>query len=145
MAESTPPLRIPMPVEHEFHHIGYATHSLKRECDFFSLLGYRQVGEFFSDPNQGVKGCFLEGTGPRIELLENLPGAQTLTPWLNAGVRMYHLAYQVNDIDLALDWIRSQRGRIVVPPAPAVAFGGCQICFVMLRTGFMLEFIARTK
>lgn len=132
-----------VPSTFEFHHVGYATTSIVEEQAFFEQLGYRSEGEPFSDPVQGVAGRFLVGSGPRIELLENLPGSRTLTPWIDAGVRMYHFGYWVDDIDDALQWARSRRGRISVQPVPAVAFGGRRIAFVIFRTRMMLEFIER--
>ena len=132
-----------LPEGYEFHHVGYATTSLAREREFFSFLGYVQEGEEFIDPIQGVAGCFMVGLGPRVELLENLPAAHTLEPWLAAGIKMYHFAYVVNDIDEALSWARNFRARVVVAPVPAVAFGGRRICFVMFRNGQMIEFIEK--
>lgn len=129
------------PVGYDFHHIGYATTSLEREREFFERLGYEQKGLDFVDTKQGVMGCFLEGTGPRIELLENLPDSNTLTPWLNSGVNMYHLAYLVVDLDNAIEWARGQRGKMIVEPLPAVAFNGRRICFFAFRLGPMIEFI----
>lgn len=107
----------------------------------FESLGYRLEGEAFSDPVQGVQGCFLVHGSARIELLQNLPGANTLTPWLDAGIRMYHLAHEVPDIDAAVAWARSQRALVKVAPVAAVAFGGRRIAFVYFRAGFLLEFI----
>lgn len=132
-----------IPTGYEFHHIGYATASIEREQSFFEFLGYRIEGRVFTDPRQGVIGCFMIGLGPRIELLENSPGSNTLTPWLNAGTKIYHFAYWVDSIGQALDWARGQRARIVVPPVPAPAFGGRKIAFVIFRNGLMLEFIQR--
>jgi len=132
-----------MPSGYEFHHVGYATASIERERSFFEFLGYRIEGGIFADPQQGVIGCFMIGPGPRIELLENSPGSSTLTPWLNAGTKMYHLAYWVSRIDQALDWARGQRARVVVRPVSAPAFGGRKIAFVIFRNGLMLEFIQR--
>ena len=130
-----------LPQSYEFHHIGCATTSIKRERSLFEFLGYQIEGESFSDTLQGISGCFLTGPGPRIELLENLPGADTLTPWINAGVKMYHFAYWVHDISHAIDWARSRRAKVIVQPLPATAFGGRHISFVMFRNGLMLEFI----
>lgn len=141
---SYPPTSSTLPDGYEFHHIGYASTSLDKDRSFFALLGYRQEGETFADPVQGVTGCFLLGPGPRIELLENLPDATTLTPWLNAGVKMYHLAYLVQDIEGALNWARNQRAKVTVAPVSAIAFGGRRISFVMFRNGLMLEFIENT-
>src|SRR5271155_863187 len=101
-----------MPTGFEFHHIGYATTSIEKEKDLFTHLGYQQEGMAFADPIQGIAGCFLVGLGPRIELLENLPGSSTLNSWLDAGVKIYHFAYMVADIDGALTWVRSLGAKI---------------------------------
>lgn len=132
-----------LPAGFEFHHVGYATRSIEQERKQFEFLGYRLENDPFVDEVQGVAGCFLLGPGPRVELLENLPGAETLTPWLNAGVKIYHFAYWTDDIDVAIQWARQQRAKVTVPPVAASAFGGRRISFVMLRNGFMLEFIER--
>ncbi len=131
------------PTGHEFHHIGYATTSIERELATFNMLSYRCEGDAFTDPTQGIRGLFLVGPGPRIELLEGLPGSATLAPWLASGTRMYHIAYTVPDIGVAVSWARSQRARITVEPVPAVAFGGRSISFAMFRNGLLAEFIER--
>ena len=133
----------PLPAGYEFHHLGYACASIKKERDFFCFLGYRQEGEVFADPIQGVSGCFLNGPGPRIELLENLPGATTLTPWLSAGIRIYHFAYRVADLEGAIDWARSLRAKVIAEPVPAVAFAGRRVSFIMFRNRLMLELIEK--
>lgn len=124
-----------------FHHIGYATASIDLDIEFFGRVGYNQEGVRFSDHVQGVAGCFLVGAGPRIELLENLPGSDTLTPWLQNSSKMYHIAYEVSNLDGAIAWAREQRGVMTVSPVPAVAFGGRKICFFLFRRGPMIEFI----
>lgn len=130
-----------LPAGADFHHIGYACSSLAAERQWFEKIGFRLEGAPFADEAQGISGCFLVGVGPRIELLENLPGRETLTPWLSSGSRMYHLAYVVPDIGIALNWAQALRARVVAGPRPAVAFAGRQISFVMMRNGLLLEFI----
>lgn len=136
-------VKLSLPTGYEFHHLGYASACLAKERDFFTLLGYVQEGEAFVDPVQGISGCFLTGPGPRIELLENLPGSRTLTPWLEAGIKLYHFAYLVADLDAALAWSSQQRSRVIVSPVPAVAFGGRRISFIMFRNRLLVEFIER--
>lgn len=133
-----------VPPSLEFHHVGYACSTLETERMFFQCLGYRQDGDEFADPIQGVRGCFMIGVGPRIELLENLPDRSTLTPWIDAGIKMYHLAYLVDGMDDALSWADQSRARVVVSPVPAVAFGGRHIAFVLFRNGQLMEFVERT-
>lgn len=132
-----------LPSDAQFHHVGYATASIEREQKVLMSLGYIQEGPPFEDPVQGVAGRFLVGAGPRIELLEPLPGSATLIPWLNAGVKMYHLAYEVEDVRAATEWARAQRARITVDCMPAVAFGGRRISFAMMRNGLLIELIGK--
>lgn len=134
-----------LPAGYSFHHIGYACADMARERAQFAAFGYQLEGAPFEDQTQGVAGCFLTGPGPRIELLENLPGRDTLTPWLNAGIKMYHFAYLVDDMDAALAWARANRGKVTVAPVPAIAFGGRHIAFAMFRNGMLLEFIAASR
>jgi methylmalonyl-CoA/ethylmalonyl-CoA epimerase len=124
-----------------FHHIGVACRDLQREQDGLELLGYAPAGERFSDPGQGITGLFLEGRGPRLELLAPLDGSDTLDPWLAGRAKMYHLAYEVPDLSAAIDAASAAGCRIISGPTPAVAFGGRAICFVMLRTLDLVEFI----
>lgn len=124
-----------------FHHLGYACAALDKDRAQFERMGYVAEAAGFEDPAQGIRGLFMTGAGPRVELLENLPGSATLTPWLAQGTRIYHFAYEVPDLAAALAWARAQRAVTTVQPVAAVAFNGRRIAFVMLRTGFMLEFI----
>ena len=132
---------LPSKFTDELHHLGYATTSIATEIKFFELLGYQIEGGNFEDPTQGIKGCFLIGPGPRIELLENLPNSNTLTPWIKAGIKLYHLAYLVENIIDAVGWAKEHRGKVIVGPVTSVAFNGRQIAFIMFRQGVMIEFI----
>lgn len=125
-----------------FHHIGIACRSITREEAALGLIGYRRAGPVFQDSIQGVEGVFLEGGGPRLELLVNLPGSSTLDPWLKCESRMYHLAYEVPDLDASVNSLQSSRAKLVSGPVPAVAFDGRRIAFVMLRTMSLVELIA---
>jgi glyoxalase/bleomycin resistance protein/dioxygenase superfamily protein len=124
-----------------FHHLGVACTDLDIEERVFASLGYKREGSDFEDPVQGVRGRFLAGGGPRIELLSELPGSVVLSPWLRKGVKIYHSAYAAADLataDVALAALGAKR---VVAPVPAVAFRGHRICFYMLPTRFLIELI----
>ena len=142
MAELLPGLPS-LPAGCEFHHLGYATESIEREWEFFAALGYIQETEKFEDPIQGIAGCFLSGPGPRVELLQSLPGANTLAPWVKAGIKVYHFGYVVTNLNKAILWAQNRRGKVISPPAPSVAFNGRYISFVKFRNGLMLEFIEK--
>lgn len=133
----------PFPTTFVFHHLGYATRSIDREAAPLLALGYQPERPPFEDSVQGVRGCFLVGGGPRIELLENLPGSSTLDAFLGAGIKLYHTAYEVDSVDEALAFATAQRARVLSGPSPAVAFDRRPIAFVMFRTGLIVEWIER--
>ena len=132
---------IVFPFGHRFHHIGCACTSLEESFKYFSAVGYLQEGSQFIDEIQGVRGCFITGAGPRLELLENLEGRETLTPWISSGIRFYHFAYFVDDINDAIVWAKGRGARVIVRPVASIAFDDNLICFVMFRDGMLMEFI----
>jgi methylmalonyl-CoA/ethylmalonyl-CoA epimerase len=129
----------------DFHHVGVACTAIEDEAERFRPLGYRIDGAAFEDPVQGVRGMFLMGQSPRLELLQPLAGADggVLAPWLARGAKLYHLAYVADDLSVAIDRFRAQDAKLVVPPVPAVAFDGREIAFLMLRNGVLVELIAK--
>ena len=58
-----------------FHHLGIASEFLEGDARAYAALGYEPEGAEFVDEIQGVRGLFLTGGGPRLELLEPLPGS----------------------------------------------------------------------
>ena len=125
----------------EFHHIGFATKSIKQESKFFECLGYRQENNIFIDKDQGIRGCFMIGNGPRIELLENLPDSKILDSWLKKRIGMYHSAYFVNNMELAISQAEAIGGITVREPQASVAFEGRKIAFIMFSNNLLIEFI----
>lgn len=124
-----------------FHHFGVACKNLDREMGIYSMLGYASEGPDFEDPIQGVRGRFLVGGGPRVEILEALPGSDVLDPWLQNGSRIYHQAFEVSDILTTIELLENKRARVIVQPVPSVAFDGRLICFLMLKNMMLIELI----
>jgi len=127
----------------EFNHLGIASNSIEKELGFFEMLGYRPEDTDFVDSVQGVRGRFLVGGGPRIELLENLPGSKTLDPWLGRGGRVYHFGYMVPDLTVARETALAEGAIVVRDSLPSLAFSGRLICFLLLRNRLMIELIGR--
>ena len=128
-----------------FHHVGVACTDIGAECAHFEALGYVSEGVPFEDPRQGIRGMFLGGQAPRVELVEPLDdrAGGVLAPWLAHGIKLYHLAYVVPQLPQAIAALRALRGKLVVAPVPAVAFGGRDIAFLMLPNRLLVELISR--
>lgn len=124
-----------------FHHLGVATRSLTEELGTWTALGYKLEGAEFADPVQGIRGQFLIGGGPRLELLAPLEGSETLTPILKRGIKLYHHGYEVASVHEAIETLRSQGARVIRAPAPAVAFNGRLIAFLATSNNWIVELI----
>jgi methylmalonyl-CoA/ethylmalonyl-CoA epimerase len=125
----------------KFHHIGYACRNIDAEAKRLSLLGYVPEGEDFDDFTQRIRGRFVVGPGPRLELLVQHEGASVLDPWLSKGVKMYHLAYEVDDLSLEIETMRLGGSKVVVAPTPAVAFFNREISFLLMPNMLLVELI----
>ncbi len=124
-----------------FHHLGVASPDLAAEVDALSSLGYSAVGTPFTDPVLGVRGLFLCGRGPQLEVLEQLPGSTVLDGWLARGVRIYHQAFLADPLEPELHKLLARGARLLGRPTPAVAFKGRRVCFVMLRGSILTELV----
>ena len=124
-----------------FHHVGVVSSNIDREAEQLAALGYRPEGEQFVDTTQGVRGLFLAGQFPRLELLSPLATQGTLEPWIRSKAKLYHLAYQTPDLGQAIAELCRRGAKVVVNPVPAVAYGGNQIAFVMLPNMLLVELI----
>ena len=127
-----------------FHHVGVACTDIDAEAKLFAALGYVAEGAKFEDPVQGVRGRFMAGQSPRVELLQPLGTAPAgvLAPWLTHDIKLYHLAYVVPDLAPAIETLRMRGGKLVVAPVPAVAFGGRKIAFLMLPNRLLVDLIS---
>ena len=127
----------------EFHHIGVACTSIEKDKKAFQMLGYSFEPVAFEDKNQGIKGIFGNAKNqPRVELLENLEGSATLTPWLEKGVKMYHFGYLANDIEKACFYMEKIKAKVISPLKESAYFGK-RICFYMLPNMMLVELIER--
>ena len=139
----TPPVQQAPVAGLSFHHVGLACSDLRAETAAHALLGFTAEGEVFEDPHQRVRGSF-QVLGPfRVELLEPLDDGSPVLDWLSRGVRMYHVCYETDDLSGALAQLRAAGHRTVSAPAPAVAFDGRPVAFVMLRTRNLVELLQR--
>ena len=126
-----------------FHHVGVACDDLDHEESAFAALGYVRERADVVDRVAGVQARFLVGAGPRIELVRNLAGQNILSELLKRGIKFYHLAYEVDDIEAATEQLGGIGGKRVVEPLPAIGFGMRSICFCVLPNTMLVELISR--
>ena len=118
-----------------FHHIGYATANIDRFVEEFfrPVFAPLAISDKVSDPIQRVTVCFARMQGDAvIELVEpygeNSP-VDSIIGSSRGGV--YHLCYEVDDLDHELTRCRKKRCMPVGKPVPAAAFGGRRVVFLL--------------
>ena len=124
-----------------FHHVGLACKRIAVEAETHRLLGFSEEGPVFEDPIQRIRGQFMTHGAFRIELLEPLGSDSPLEGHLKRGVKMYHQAFSAPAIQTAIDQLVSAGAHLIVGPVPAVAFGGREVAFLILRTMMLVELI----
>lgn len=126
-----------------FHHIGVACPAIDPSIALWERRGYQVEGGQFEDREQGIRGQFMTGCGPRVELVAPLPDSRILDPWLSSGSPIYHFAYLVGDLSQAIDTWRYSGAVTVRRPMPAVAFDGRDVTFLLVKDGWLIELIDR--
>jgi methylmalonyl-CoA/ethylmalonyl-CoA epimerase len=134
-----------------FHHIGYAVSSITEYLDSFFLEAFApiHVSAPVADSIQRVRVCFAQmhpsSAGPfgaLIELVEPL-GEDSPIMSIVGSQRggLYHLCYEVDDLDGTLRRLRRMRCLPLSRPVPAAAFDDRRIVFVMTPQHDLIELL----
>ncbi|HXY34289.1 MAG TPA: VOC family protein [Planctomycetaceae bacterium] len=125
-----------------FHHVGIACERIENEIPHYELIGYRAEGQIFEDSRQVIRGLFMKAGAMQIELIEPLRPESPVCTFIARGVQMYHQAFLSHNLRAAVRTLVDRGAVIVSHPKPAVAFGGRQVCFLLLPNRMLIELIA---
>jgi methylmalonyl-CoA/ethylmalonyl-CoA epimerase len=128
-------------LECQFHHLGVACRTIEREAQIWSSLGYEREGDDFEDPIQKVRGRFIVGPGPRLELLTPTAPDSPVAGVLERGVKIYHQAFVTPRFDATVAALIDSGNRVTAGPSPAIAFGGRRIAFFLMPNMNLIEII----
>ena len=124
-----------------FHHIAVATENIEQACA--ALDRYCPTSSSAAsvlDPEQGVRLKLVNILGTALELVED-QGDGPVGGWLKRGARLYHICFEVDDLDAELDILRGRGCIVVSPPKPAVLFEGRRVAFVLDRELGLIELL----
>ena len=124
-----------------FHHVGVAVRNLEESIPAYkNLFGYEVTSGPFDDPIQHVSVCFLSrGEGdPAIELVAPLGPNSPIDRTLKKGGGTYHICYEVQNINDAIEHLTGQGSSLLSGPVPAVAFGLREIAWLMTNDAYLL-------
>lgn len=127
-----------------FHHTGIAVEDIAKGAAWWtSFAGYRQESAIIHDPVQKVRvQFFVRDDGHRIELVEPAADDSPVRRFLGSEAGgLYHLCYEVDDLDAKMAELRAAGAFPLGKPQPAVAFDGRAIVFMMTPGRQILELV----
>lgn len=122
-------------------HIGYAVKNIDKAKRSLEALGY-EFEPTIEDKDRNIFLCFGELDGYRVELVaptgENTPVDMHLS---KIGPTPYHICYKSSDIESDIERLKSERFKVTVPLAPAVAFGNRRVVFLYSLAAGLIEIV----
>ncbi|MCA9001176.1 MAG: methylmalonyl-CoA epimerase [Planctomycetes bacterium] len=128
-------------------HVAIAVHSIQETRGLYEAgLGLAPAGEEFV-PGQKVNVLMLMAGSQRIELVEPVGEDSPIVGFLaKRGQGIHHLAWQVNDLEAALEHLKAQDVRLIHETAQAGAHG-TRVAFVhpASTAGVLMELVELPK
>lgn len=129
-----------------FHHVGYAVRNIQSYLDEFMTPLFRplRVSVPVADPIQQVRVCFVEMPGGAVvELVEPLGNTSPVIEIVGSQRGgLYHLCFEVEDLDAEIARFRAKRCMPLGRPVPAVAFDGRRIVFLLTPQRDLVELLS---
>jgi len=124
-----------------FHHVGIITEDADSELQKFRYL-FREVKNVKScfDPFQEAELRFFELGNLNVELVDSRKSRSLL----RRGIKIYHLCFEVKDLEEKLKELISAGCMLITPPTKATLFEGKKVCFLATPMGFLLELLEQT-
>ena len=119
-----------------FHHIGLGVDSV-RDLD--------PQGSIRTDKIQKVALSFVQINGVTVELLEPRGDSSPIARSLRDGVKLLHLAFEVDNLEAALEFCRPAGFHCLQRPVPAEPLDGRRIAWVFSKQYGLFELVERAK
>ena len=129
----------------EHHHVGLSVTDLDAARKWYADVLDMTPGYAFEIAPLGIRGCFMEGHGTRVELLQRpgarggIGGQQPPDAMLTLGFG--HIAFRVSDLDATYAELLARGATPVWDPRPSPE-PGVRMAFVADPEGNLVEFIA---
>jgi methylmalonyl-CoA/ethylmalonyl-CoA epimerase len=125
-----------------FHHIAFAVRNIEKTAAIYYISGFTST-EPIIDPIQNVRICFLKKQNmPLYELVEPIDETSPVNKILDkTGVTPYHVCYEVDNLDKAINDLKKQRFLLLQAPVPAIALDNRNICFMFNKDAGLIELL----
>ena len=109
-----------------------------------ALYGYKQLSEIIEDPAQKVRVVLMGYSNDdpvKIELISPMSEDSPVTDLLKKRQAIYHLCYEVPDIEEAKIKARKNGAIVISKPVEAPLFDNRKICFLFTKDQYVIELV----
>ena len=125
------------------HHIGYLVKSIEVSREKFLELGYIEETKKKYDPNRNIYIQFLNNGNYRIELVEPATDDSKYYVALKRFKNMpYHICYEVEDLDQAIDKLCHEGFLVSQDPSPACCIDNRKVAFLQSPEVGIIELLS---
>lgn len=122
-------------------HIGYAVKNIDKARKSMEVLGYI-FEETVEDKDRNIYIAFGEMDGYRVELVAPISVGSPVDMHLSKmGPTPYHICYKSNDIESDIERLQTNRFKVSIPLAPAIAFGNKRVVFMYSLSVGLIEIV----
>ena len=114
------------------NHVAIAVPDLASGVNTYASILGAQVSEPMQLPEHGVTVVFVELPNTKIELLEVLGEDSPITPFMerNPSGGIHHICYEVEDIIVSRDKLKSEGARVLGDGEPKIGAHGKPVLFL---------------
>jgi methylmalonyl-CoA/ethylmalonyl-CoA epimerase len=114
------------------NHVAIAVRDIAKAADIYRRILGAEVSAPLPQPDHGVTTVFISLPNTKIELLEPLGADSPITKFLerNPDGGMHHVCYEVADILVARDRLKSQGARVLGDGNPKMGAHGKPVLFL---------------
>jgi methylmalonyl-CoA/ethylmalonyl-CoA epimerase len=127
----------------KLHHVGIVVEDIEKACaQYRKFLGLAPLSEIVIDPLQHVK---IQMCGNHnevsLELIQPYGEDSPVQRFLQKGGGLYHLCFEVENIDRAISEAKSEGAICIIEPLPAAAFQDRKVAFLFYSGIGLIEFV----
>jgi len=126
-------------------HVGIIVKDIKEGIkNHETLFGYKQLSDIIEDPIQKVRVVLMGHSDEdpvKIELISPLGEDSPVTDLLKKRQSLYHLCYEVPDIEEAKNLARKNGAIVISKPVEAPLFDNRKICFLFTKDHYVIELV----
>lgn len=128
------------------HHIGVAVNNLDEAIKLYrDILGLEFENTHEMKERKMRIASFSTGNGARIELIQPMDSEMSLAKFIEKrGEGIHHIAFEVDDIESALDMAK-EKGLLLIDEKPRIGAHGTKVAFVHPKSmrGVLIEFVMK--